>query len=52
MNNSGMNTVLIIIVLILIVGGGFWWYTNYGPNAKPAQTTNGLQINLGQTSTQ
>ena len=52
-NNSGVNTILLVVILVVIVGGGIWWYTAYGPGAKqPAQQTNGLQINVGDTNSQ
>jgi len=49
MNGSGVNTLLLVVVIIILVGGGVWWYATYGPGA-PKEDTNGIQINLGETS--
>ncbi len=49
-NSSGVNTILLVIVIILLVAGGVWWYTNLRMGAQDEQNTQGLQINVGQTS--
>ncbi len=51
-NSSGVNTILLVIVIILLVAGGVWWYTTYGPGMPQTEenSTNGLQINVGQTN--